>query len=110
MLESIDRAPTAVKDAIHEILQNGQRIDHRSRSVISYENVVFVFSVSGEFSGLWPEHLMSSCDQALWNEQVQEVLSTERGLNPNLLSFINQTCVMTLPDRVDSARIIAMLM
>ena len=109
MFENIDLASTVVKDAIHGILRTGQSIDQRSRSVISYAHVVFVFSVTSEFENLRPEGHGSSA-QALWNERVHEALTTDRGLNPNLLSCMNHTCVMTLPDRVDCARIIATLM
>ncbi len=109
MLENVDRASSAVKDTIHGILRSGQTIDHRNRSVIRYEHVVFVFSVADELGGLGPEGRESS-EQTRWNERVHEVLSTELGFDPKLLSFINQTCVMSLPDRIDCARIIAMLM
>jgi len=107
-LENVHQADELVRKQLLEILRSGGMVDPRSGGTMSFEHVVFIFTISATLPGV-DNFPPDQRDSDAWRDFLHEGLATTFGLDPAFPSALHAICSLQYPDQLDRARVIACL-
>lgn len=117
LIENLQLADAALTAPLQAILRTGRAVDPATGSLVSFEHVTFVFTVTAsaprpnqdlaaEPAGQCVADESPSCEE----EGCRQWLSEEVGLDPVFLGLMHSLGMLRRPSDLDTARVIACLM